>query len=96
MLHQKELVLNASDTVNFLAAVDILRDITKAIDLQALSQTNILSALSSASVGTAAQVIEQEVTIHAEFPNAQERSEIEAAFDSLLNRASQFANRKNK
>ena len=40
------------------------------------------------------QVIEQEITIHAEFPTASERGEIEAAFDSLLLRASQFANRK--
>jgi len=77
MLHQKELVLNASDTVNFLAAVDILRDITKIIDLQALSQSNMMSAITSASIGTAAQVIEQDVTIHAEFPNATNRSEIE-------------------
>jgi hypothetical protein len=40
--------------------------------------------------------LQQEVTIHAEFPNATQRTEIEAAFDTLLNRASQFANRKNK
>jgi hypothetical protein len=55
----------------------------------------MLGALSSATVGTTSQVLEQEVTIHAEFPNATERSEIEAAFDTLLTRASQFANRKN-
>lgn len=96
MLHQKELVLNAKDTANFLSAVDILRDITSIIDLQALSQSNMLSALSSATAGVANQVIEQEVTIHAEFPNATNHSEIEEAFNSLLNRASQFANRKNK
>ena len=94
MLHQKEIVLNAHDTENFLAGINILRDITSMIDLQALSQANMLSALNSATVGTTAQVIEQEVTIHAEFPNATNRTEIEEAFDSLLNRASQFANRK--
>jgi hypothetical protein len=81
--------------VNFLAAVDILRDITKAIDLQALSQANLLGSLAAASVKPAGQVIEQEVTIHAEFPNATNHSEIEEAFNSLRNRASQFANRKN-
>lgn len=94
MLHQKELVLNASDTANFLAATNILRDITKVIDLQAMTQSNALSSLAAASIGTAAQVIEQEVTIHAEFPNATNHSEIEEAFNTLLNRASQFANRK--
>ena len=35
-LHQKELVLNASDTENMLHAVDIVRDIVRTIDLQAL------------------------------------------------------------
>ena len=33
MLHQKEIVLNAHDTENFLAGINILRDITSAIDL---------------------------------------------------------------
>jgi hypothetical protein len=33
MLHQKELVLNAHDTENFLAGITILREITKAITL---------------------------------------------------------------
>jgi hypothetical protein len=37
MLHQKELVLNADDTKNFLAATDILRNISQFIDLQAAS-----------------------------------------------------------
>jgi hypothetical protein len=96
MLHQKEIVLNAHDTENFLAGINILRDITSAIDLQALSQANMLSAIKSVSTKSTNQILEQEVTIHAEFPNATERSEIEAAFDTLLNRASQFANRKNK
>jgi len=35
----------------------------------------------------------QNVTITAEFPNATNRNEIEAAFDNLINRASQFAGR---
>lgn len=96
MLHQKELVLNPADTVNFLSAMDILHDITRVIDLQALSHANVLHTLTSASVQPTTQVVEQDITIHAEFPNARERGEIEAAFDSLLNRASQFANRKNK
>ena len=94
LLHQKELVLNAHDTENFLAGINILRDITAAIDLQALSQRQMLSSLSSSSIDTQSRVLEQQVTITAEFPNATERNEIEAAFDSLLNRASQFANRK--
>jgi hypothetical protein len=96
MLHQKELVLSAADTKNFLSAIDILRDITSIIDLQAVAQSQGLSALAQVSnVTTPTTQLQQEVTIHAEFPNATNRTEIEAAFSSLLNRASQFANRKN-
>ena len=96
MLHQKEIVLNAHDTENFLSGINVLRDITNAIDLQALSRTNMLSAIKSATAIPTTQNLEQSVSIQAEFPNATEKSEIEAAFESLLNRASQFANRKNK
>ena len=35
VLHEKELVLNASDTENILAAVGLLRDFSSAIDLRA-------------------------------------------------------------
>lgn len=96
MLHQKEIVLNAHDTENFLSGINVLRDITNAIDLQALSRTNMLSAIKSVTAIPTTQNLEQSVSIQAEFPNATEKSEIEAAFESLLNRASQFANRKNK
>lgn len=96
LLHQKEIVLNAHDTENFLAAINIVRDIASAIDLRAAAQQSALAALVSTTMTpTTIQTLQQEVTIHAEFPNARERTEIEAAFDTLLNRASQFANRKN-
>ena len=38
--------------------------------------------------------LEQEVTIHAAFPSVKDRNEIEEAFNNLVNRASQYANRK--
>ena len=95
MLHQKELVLNAQDTENFLAAVNIIRDIAKSIDLQAIAyQHRLAEAVQLTALGETQQALQQDIVIHAEFPNARERTEIEAAFDSLLNRASQFANRK--
>jgi hypothetical protein len=40
--------------------------------------------------------VEQDVTIHAEFPNVQNHLEIEEAFNDLINTASQYANRKNR
>lgn len=92
MLHQKELVLNAEDTKNFLAGIEILRDVVQRIDLQAMyaGSTNIAAA----SVGSSKSILAQEVKIHAEFPNAVNHNEIEQAFDTLINRAAQYANRK--
>jgi hypothetical protein len=40
------------------------------------------------------ETLEQNVTIEANFPNVSSRSEIEEAFTTLVNRASQYANRK--
>ncbi len=34
--------------------------------------------------------MQQQVTIHAEFPNVQDHNEIELAFNDLVNRASQY------
>ena len=95
MLHEKELILNKVDTENFLAATEILRSISNMIDLQALH--NYLS-ISSNNFGIplgGAQQLEQSVTIEANFPNVQDRNEIQEAFNNLINTASQYANRKN-
>lgn len=93
VLHEKELVLNADDTSNLLAVVSFVRDLVGIIDSQAQMQglTNIspISTISNMN-----QTLEQQVSIHAEFPNATDRFEIEEAFSSLVNRASQYANRK--
>ena len=77
-----------------LHAVEIVRNIVKTIDLNAGAQSAGLGQLNTASVHTEGQVLEQSVTITAEFPNATDHNEIEMAFDTLINRASQFANRK--
>ena len=37
VLHQKELVLNAQDTENFLHAIDVVRSIADIIDLRAVA-----------------------------------------------------------
>lgn len=94
LLHQKELVLNDSDTSNFLAATGILRDISKLIDLESIA--NRLTGVSNIWTGSlgGANTLEQMVQIEAHFPNATDRNEIEEAFSNLLNTASQYANRK--
>jgi hypothetical protein len=70
MLHQKEIVLNAHDTENFLSAINIVRDIASMIDLRAAAQQSALSMMNAGSVAPMTQTLQQEVTIHAEFPNA--------------------------
>ena len=92
LLHQKELVLNADDTSNFLNAINIIREISSAIDLRAAA-SSLSSGLNSPTYESREQIVEQDVTIHAEFPNVTNHSEIEEAFNTLINRAAQFANR---
>lgn len=93
VLHQKELVLNANDTQNMLKSIEMVRAIARTIDLNN-GMTLGWGGLSSSGVGSGKSEIVQEITINAEFPYATERNEIEAAFDSLFIRASQYANRK--
>ena len=93
-LHEKELVLNQDDTKNFLAGISILRDIVKIIDIQAASQGGAVDSVRAASAMPFAQTLEQQVSIKASFPNATNHSEIEQAFDTLINRAAQYANRR--
>lgn len=90
-LHQKELVLNEADTENILASVKIIRQIADAIGLRAAA-ANTESSISPGFISNQG-ALEQSVTIHAEFPNATNHGEIEEAFASLINRATQFAGR---
>jgi len=70
----------------------MVREIASMIDLNA---NYAASALTSAGYrGTGEGGIEQNVHITAEFPNAVNHTEIEQAFDTLINRASQYVNRK--
>lgn len=92
MLHEKELVLNQEDTKNMLASIQIIRELAQAIDLRAAA-SSLSSNLSSIGLNANSQVLEQQVTIHAEFPNAIDHNEIEQAFTDLVNKASQYANR---
>ena len=94
MLHEKELVLNKEDTENILQSVNLVRQISDWISgrVNAMQYGSMLSAFGLP--GDNKNVLEQMVTIHAEFPNANNRAEIEAAFDNLVNRAAQYAYRK--
>ena len=97
LLHKKELVLNKDDTENMLKAVEVIREINKTIDLNALSASSGFASLlsSSSMINDSSQEIQQTVSIEASFPGVTERGEIEEAFNNLINRAAQFVNRKN-
>jgi hypothetical protein len=64
------------------------------IDLNAMSSAGGLNSLFAATSSNLAQTLQQEVTIHAEFPNATDKDQITEAFSDLINLASQYASRK--
>ena len=93
VLHEKELVLNSQDTANFLDAVSFMREIISLIDNQA-SIAGMYNQMNIPGITSSNQNFEQKVEIYAEFPSATNHTEIEEAFNNLLNTASQYANRK--
>ena len=95
MLHQKEIVLNAHDTENLLSIVDMVRQMANSLDLNALAMTaGLANLIATTNVVSTGQQLDQNVTITAEFPNAINKEEIQAAFGDLVNLAAQYANRK--
>lgn len=94
ILHEKELVLNANDTRNFLQIMNYMRELTNALDARAAFASTGLGEMNSLAVGEHMQQLEQEVHISANFPNVVNHSEIEEAFNNLVNMASQYINRK--
>ena len=103
-LHQKELVLNQSDTENILAAVqavrtigtDLFKSIEKSLDGNAVAAMALMGQKLNPVATTPIQdSIEQTIHIDkVEFPNVTSRTEIEEAFISLTNDAAQWARRK--
>jgi len=95
VLHEKELVLNAEDTSNLLAAVGAVRDITSrmsiagALDSLAASQAGLLNTLYNQH-----SQLDQNVHIEANFPNVTQHTEIEQAFENLVNIASMHASKR--
>lgn len=82
LLHQKEMVLNKEDTANLLKAVELVRDFSKNL-------TPNISAPQATNNNT-----NQNITIHADFSGVRNSSEIENAFNNLVNRAVQYSNQK--
>lgn len=87
MLHEKELVLNAKDTENILAAVALMRQTVAAqfgsINGSLLGATSGISSAAQA-FSTSSQVVDQNVKIEASFPGVSVAQEIEDALNSLI------------
>lgn len=99
ILHEKELVLNAEDTKNILAAVDTVRSISDSLRGQALeaanSYTSDLDTATPIVTQPITQSVQQDVHIDATFPNVTNHNEIELAMNNLMNTASQKVMEKN-
>ena len=98
ILHEKELVLNKDDTKNILGTVEMVRKLSQKIDLNAQTARyafNYHPIISDPKPIDRELQVDQTVSITAEFPNVQNRTEIEEAFTMLINQASQYANQKN-
>lgn len=95
MLHQKEIVLNASDTENILKAVQAVRDMTTQLRSNIFNDIAATSAFSgSFAFGSGSDTVQQEVHITAEFPNVQDSNDIREALLSLNDQAMQYSSRK--
>ena len=95
ILHEKELVLNQSDTQNLLNSVQILRDLATNAQLGMSSRLSDVEVFRSAVFNGDKETIEQNVQITATFPNVNSKQQIEDAFNDLINLAAQRAMRNN-
>lgn len=103
MLHQKELVLNKTDTENMLAAVQAIRDFSpeliasiraKLSAVSLASQSLMGSRLASSSPDFSKEPTElaQSVQINADFPGVRDAIEIKEALESLVQTSAQRIN----
>jgi hypothetical protein len=104
LLHEKELVLNADDTKNFLSAVNTIRTLSssvggsiqdavlKAVANTALSLGSIKANGAMGNIANNNSSTDNVFNITAEFPNANSVDDIREAILSLPNIASQYAN----
>ena len=92
-LHEKELVLNQQDTANILAAVEAVRMITGSLNGLATGEIGSLINNATGLLGGIdnTNTLDQNVHIEANFPNVTQHTEIEQAFNNLVNMASMRA-----
>lgn len=91
LLHQKELILNESDTKNILDAVSIIRNMSSIAQnsLSSMGKTSLINNINS----TYNPLTEQRVDIQASFPNATDAEDIRQALIGLSDQAYQYAHK---
>lgn len=89
ILHEKELVLNKADTANMLSIVGLVRDIVSGFGGMPSGANANFNLGIGRYIGDSSN-IDQQVIINAEFPNATNREEIQAAFDQMAIQATQY------
>lgn len=94
MAHEKELLLNKTDTENILNAVSFVRSLNSSLLTTLANIGGGASTKAAIPTSNADQTIEQKVEITATFPNVNVKGEIEEAFDELINLATQHAFKK--
>lgn len=97
IIHEKELILNQDDTdslVNIIREYGKLTSKNNSMDILNYSFNDIISKFKSIinkiNLNDQQSVAAQQVSIEASFPNVSVASEIEDAFNDLLNRAAQY------
>jgi len=84
------------NAVEQVASLDsnLVKDILNTLQMTTVAMLSTFGGITAGSVTSNQSEMQQNVEIHAEFPNAENRDEISAAFDDLINRAAQYANRR--
>lgn len=93
LLHEKELVLNKKDTANILDSVNIVRDMNNQINRN-IRYASFAQQVAAQIKGQLQNELKQNVKIQATFPSVTNSSEIEDAFNNLVNAAAQYVNSK--
>lgn len=95
MVHEKELILNPEDTINFLEALDLSNQMLTSIErlAGAMSLENRLNQLNSVfdKITSMTDKLEQNIHIEASFPGVTDRYEVEEALNNIINTAAQYA-----
>ena len=96
ILHEKELVLNQTDTQNILSAVGLIRDMTTEMKNSAFGTVlDMISVYKNIRPeDPLGNSIEQRVSIEAVFPDASDANEIRTALLSLADEAYMYSSKK--